>query len=270
MACENNRPLLIAYFDGELDLVRSLEIEEHLKSCPDCAAELERRRSLRTALRSGRLYQPAPSSLRQRVAASIGAQPGVLVTEAGTEKLKVAAMPARGRRWTVLEWAGAAAAIAFALFLGIRSISGVLSQRHGDLLAEEMIASHIRSLQPGHLYDVESTDQHTVKPWFDGRLDFSPPVRDLAAQGYPLAGGRLDYIGSRAVAALVYQRRKHIISVFAWPDGPNDAPLAQGAQKQETHDGYNLIEWRQGDMRLCAVSDVSADDLKQFVQLLQQ
>ena len=270
MACENNRLLLSAYFDGELDLVRSLEIEEHAKSCPDCAAELERQRSLRTALRSGGLYQAAPNSLRERVAAAVGAKSSESISPAQGSATKAAIIHVPARRWTAFEWIGIAAGIAIVLFLGIKSISDRQSARRGDLLAEEMVASHLRSLQPGHLYDVESTDQHTVKPWFDGKLDFSPPVRDLAAQGYPLAGGRLDYVGSRAVAALVYQRRKHIINVFVWPEGPDDTPLAQAAQKQETHDGYNLIEWRQGDMRLCAVSDVGVDDLKQFVQLLQQ
>ena len=270
MACGNNRLLLHAYFDGELDLVRSLEIEEHLKSCTACAEELQKQRSLRSALRSGGLYQSAPSSLRQRMAESARAESGEPMDVRHRAEMKAASMPARPRRWTTWEWIGVAAGVALVLFVGVKALSDWQGARHSDLLAEEMVASHIRSLQPGHLYDVESTDQHTVKPWFAGKVDFSPPVRDLAAQGYPLAGGRLDYIGSRAVAALVYQRRKHIINVFVWPESSGDRTLAQGSQERESHDGYNLIEWRQGDMHLCAVSDLGTDDLKQFVQLLQQ
>ena len=270
MACENNRLLLNAYFDGELDIVRSLEMEEHLKSCADCADELRKQRWLRSTLRSGNLYHPAPSSLRERVTALTGTASSESNAPGSNKAMKAAIMPAPPRRRTILEWVGAAAGIVLVFFLGIRALLDWQGTRRGDLMSEEVVAGHIRSLQPGHLYDVESTDQHTVKPWFDGKLDFSPPVRDLTAEGYPLLGGRLDYIGSRAVAALVYQRRKHIINVFAWPEGPDDAPLAQGAQKRESRDGYNLIEWRQGDMRLSAVSDIGAGDLKQFVQLFQQ
>jgi anti-sigma factor RsiW len=120
------------------------------------------------------------------------------------------------------------------------------------------------------LMDVVSTDQHTVKPWFDGKLDFSPPVRDLADQGFPLAGGRLDYIGRRNVAALVYQRRKHFINVFIWPESSGDVTHAPGFEERKSYDGYNIVSWRRGDMYLCAVSDVSADDLNEFVRLLNQ
>jgi anti-sigma factor RsiW len=174
------------------------------------------------------------------------------------------------RRRPVLEWLAVAASIAVVVFVGLRLVPGLRNERQTDLFTQEIVASHIRSLQPGHLYDVESTDQHTVKPWFDGKLDFSPPVRDMADQGFPLVGGRLDYIGSRAVAALVYQRRKHIINVFVWPESSGDAANAEGFERQETRNGYNLIEWRKGEMHFAAVSDVNTDDLKQFIQLLQK
>ena len=151
----------------------------------------------------------------------------------------------------------------------MKTIPGLLGTRQNDVVAQDVVASHILSLQPGHLYDVEPTDEHTVKPWFDGKLDFSPPVRDMAEQGFPLVGGRLDYIGHRAVAALVYQRRKHFINVFVWPENSGDITVAPGFQRQEFQEGYNLIEWRQGGRHFCAVLDVGGDDLKQFMQLLQ-
>ena len=170
----------------------------------------------------------------------------------------------------MLEWLAVAASIAVVVFVGLRLVPRPGNERQTDLFAQELVASHIRSLQPGHLYDVESTDQHTVKPWFDGKLDFSPPVRDMADQGFPLVGGRLDYIGDRAVAALVYQRRKHIINVFVWPESSGDVANAKEFERQEIRNGYNLIEWRATEMHFAAVSDVNPDDLKQFIQLLQK
>jgi anti-sigma factor RsiW len=170
----------------------------------------------------------------------------------------------RTARRPVLEWFAVAAAVVVALGLGIRIIPEVLSARQGDLVAEELVASHIRALQPGHLVDIVSTDQHTVKPWFDGKLDFAPPVSDLADQGYPLVGGRLDYVGGRNVAALVYQLQKHYINIFIWPDDGKQAKVPELISRQ----GYNVICRSNGDMRLCGVSDVSADDLCQFMQLL--
>jgi anti-sigma factor RsiW len=168
------------------------------------------------------------------------------------------------KRRPVLEWLAVAAAILITLGLGVRFVSGVLSARQGDLVAEELVASHIRSLQPGHLMDVVSTDQHTVKPWFDGKIDFAPPVRDLAEQGYPLIGGRLDYVGGRDVAALVYQVRKHYINVFIWPDDGKQGNRLESVSKQ----GYNVACMSSGSMRLCGVTDANAEDLRQFMQLL--
>jgi len=135
-----------------------------------------------------------------------------------------------------------------------------------DLIAEEIVASHIRSMQPGHLYDVESTDQHTVKPWFDGKLDFAPPVINLADQGFPLIGGRLDYVGHRNVAALVYQRQKHFINVFVWPEDSKPAKTPE----VQTIQGYNLVFWSHNGMYFCAASDLNLAELRQFAQLLER
>jgi anti-sigma factor RsiW len=129
-------------------------------------------------------------------------------------------------------------------------------------LTQELVASHIRALQPGHLEDVVSTDRHTVKPWFDGRLDFAPPVKDLAAQGFPLKGARLDYVGGRPVAALVYQRDKHIIDLYVWPL----AASPRGGKATGERDGYNVVNWTADGMTLWAVSDLEADQLRDFAR----
>jgi anti-sigma factor RsiW len=266
VACENNSLLLHAYSDGELDLVRSLELEEHLKTCAACAQELREQQALRKSIHSANLYHRAPEGLRERIVAATGN-----VAVGSREARRDVAIPIRlsPRRWAPVEWIAVAAAIVIVVAVGIRVVPGILHDRGGDLVAEELVASHIRSLQPGHLMDVVSTDQHTVKPWFDGKIDFAPPVRDLAEQGYPLVGGRLDYIGHRTVAALIYQRRKHYINLYVWPESRADEPLALGQETQRLLNGYNLIGWRTGEMHFCAVSDVSADDLRQFAQLLQ-
>jgi anti-sigma factor RsiW len=256
VACDDNALLLHAYSDGELDLVRSLEIEEHLKTCTSCAKELREQNIVREGIRSANLYLRAPEALRARIIASESPAHGP--SRAAVSGLRTV------KRRPVLEWFAVAAAILITLGLGVRFIPGVLTARQPDLVAEELVASHIRSLQPGHLMDVVSTDQHTVKPWFDGKIDFAPPVRDLAEQGYPLIGGRLDYVGGRDVAALVYQVRKHYINVFIWPDDGKQANRLESVSQQ----GYNVACRSNGGMRLCGVTDANAEDLRQFMQLL--
>jgi anti-sigma factor (TIGR02949 family) len=245
VACENNR-LLHAYLDGELDAVRNIEFEQHLQSCPECAQDLRDQQILRESLRASNLYEPAPQNLRARVRA-------VLPREIQ-------------RRPSGLEWLLAAAAIIIAVVFGAKVIPNVGGQKQADLLPQEIVASHIRSLQPGHLFDVQSTDKHTVKPWFDGKLDFAPPVIDLASQGFPLVGGRLDYLDHRDVAALVYQRQKHLINVFVWPGESKPS----GLPEMRTIQGYNLVFWWRDGMYFCAASDLNAAELNQFVQLLEQ
>ncbi|MFZ3329152.1 MAG: anti-sigma factor [Candidatus Acidiferrales bacterium] len=252
MACNDNQRLLHAYFDGELDLVRSIEFEDHLKSCPDCSRDFANQQALRNSLQAPSLYQRAPENLKTKIRAQI--------------PRKMQPQPVSTGRRTAIEWLAVAAAIVVAILLGAKVIPNVGSREQTDLLAEQIVASHIRSLQPGHLFDVQSTDQHTVKPWFDGKLDFAPPVTDLADKGFPLVGGRLDYLDQRDVAALVYQRQKHLINVFVWPGESKTTKAAE----VRTIRGYNLVFWQENGMNFCAVSDLNAAELEQFTQLLRR
>jgi anti-sigma factor RsiW len=166
-------------------------------------------------------------------------------------------------RW---RWAIAAASLLAAVIIIWSIASFATRQSPDDVLAQEVVASHVRSLMANHLTDVPSSDRHTVKPWFDGKLDFSPAVKDLSPQGFSLNGGRLDYIGNRPVAALVYQRRQHSINLFVWP--ATHAPAANG--KASERQGYNVIRWSNAGMTYWAVSDLNLAELQQFVQLLQE
>ena len=268
MACADKVLLLHAYVDGELDLVRSLEIEEHLKACPACTEELAGHRSLRSSLQSGDLYQRAPQALKDRIRPTAVGE-GAPAAAPVANKAGWVASTRPIRRRPIFEWLAIAAAILIAFEVGSRMVHGIASPRP-DLVAEEAVASHIRSLQPGHLMDIQSTDQHTVKPWFDGKLDFSPPVRDFSDQGFPLVGGRLDYLGNRNVAALVYQRRKHLVNVFVWPENSADVANSSSSETQRFVNGYNFLGWRYGTLHICAVSDVSVADLRQLKELLDQ
>ncbi|MGA8144306.1 MAG: anti-sigma factor [Candidatus Acidiferrales bacterium] len=264
MVCDDNARLLHGYLDGELDLVRSLEIEEHLKTCPDCAQELWSQQTLRKAFRSSSLYERAPDGLADRIRASMARENAATAQEniPNAEKTPGPVLTIKRAAWN---WLAVAAAIALLVVLSWRGLPGFGGRGNSDLLAQEIVSSHIRSLQPDHLFDVRSTDQHTVKPWFNGKLDFSPPVRDLAEDGYPLVGGRLDYVDHRAVAALVYQRQQHLINVFVWPEDKR----TDEALRSKSVDGYNMIFWERGGMYLCAVSDLNTGELQRFTQLLQ-
>ena len=258
MACSQTLALLHGYLDGELDAVRSAEFERHLENCSQCAAQLSAQESLRTALKSAQLYEKAPAGLAQKIGRQIDA----------AAKTTETPRPFWAAGW--LQWWRMTTALATAVIVASVAYLGVtklLAVRNGPQTAivAEAVDAHIRSLQPGHLADVISTDQHTVKPWFDGKLDYIPPVKDEAENGYPLMGGRLDALGGRSVAALVYGRRKHLINVFAWPASDNEA----GPRMQGSHTGYQWIYWQKGGLEFCAVSDVSEADLRELVELLQ-
>jgi anti-sigma factor RsiW len=246
MDCESQRGLLPAYVDGELDLVRQLEIEAHLSSCAACAQVAQDLREAKEAMREALPRYTMPPDLLKKIRATLPAEP---VTR--TAKRSVVVM-----LWPYL---GMAASLAAMLWVGF--IVGVNRGQTNSLVADA-IAGHARSLMVGHLLDVASTDQHTVKPWFAGKIDFAPPVVDLASGGFPLIGGRLDLLDHHPAAALVYQRRKHFINLFVWPD--DSAPLAEG---QSSSNGYQTVSWSHAGLNFLAISEIPAADLAGFVQL---
>lgn len=247
MSCELSRTHLHAYLDGELDSPAATAFEQHLASCTECSAGLAREQALRASIARSNLYERAPAGLQQRIRASLPA---------------IASEPARRAipwRWAIL----AAAALLFA-FLGWQLSSSVLHRSTQYAFANAILDAHLRSLQPGHLTDVESTDQHTVKPWFDGKIDFAPPVRDFAAAGFPLAGGRLDVVDGQTVAALVYGHRKHFVNVFVRKATDTKPWPGSGAAQ-----GYHWLAWEKDGLYFCAVSDAAPADLEQLKQLFQ-
>ena len=249
MICQEAHRLIHPYLDGELDLVRSLEIETHLKDCQTCAQAYNELRSLHSAVSDTALRFEPPAALRNRVRSALRDESEVT------------------NRSSRLSWRWMIPAVSFAVLVIIAWVLIALLSRPStsDLMAQEIVSSHVRSLMEKHLTDVPSSDQHTVKPWFDGRLDFSPPVKDLTSAGFSLVGGRLDYIGNRPVAALVYQHRQHYINVFVWPStGASDA-----SGRALVRQGYNLINWTNAGMNYWAISDLNLAELQEFVQLLQ-
>ena len=246
MNCEEAKKLIHAYVDRELDLTNSLEFERHLTDCDACSKEYASLQALRSVV--GSVYQKPSAQLQNRVMSAIR---------------KADKREARPRvvRW---RWIGVAASFALLVILSWGLFRVLSGPPPDEALAREVVSSHVRSLMANHLADVPSSDQHTVKPWFNGKLDFSPPVIDLADQGYPLAGGRLDYLNNKAVAALVYQRRMHFINLFIWPSTDE----RERAGPAETLNGYNVIHWYQANMSCWAVSDLNAEELKEFVRLL--
>lgn len=249
MDCTQVRAQLDAYDDGELDAAAAKRLEEHLTECPDCLQAEEQLSALRRAVRKHASYYPAPEALRERLASILESRDRPHWRRAVT------------MRWWQLGAVLSATATASVLCT-LLVLSGA-PPRGEEKLADELVASHVRSLMQDHLLDVASTDQHAVKPWFAGKLDYSPPVRDLSAAGFPLLGGRLDYVHDRPVAVLVYQRRQHRINVYVWPERGGALPRSHAM----TRNGYNAVGWVASGMVFWAVSDLNAAELAQLENL---
>jgi anti-sigma factor RsiW len=255
MNCKDTEQVIHAYLDGELDLVRSLAVEEHLKDCPLCAGAQRERQSLRSAMKSQSLYFEASKGLQNRIRRAVG--------QADQEEAKD---PVRPKVWKWI-WRRILTPVAATALVALIALPLALHYSSQNSLLDEIVSAHVRSLMSGtsHLTDVASSDQHTVKPWFTGKLPFSPTVSDFTAQGFPLLGGRMDYFQEHPVAALVYQRRKHLINLFIWPIDRERGARPDFAERH----GYNIIHWTQSGMTFWAVSDVSMSDLRDFAQLVQ-
>ena len=235
-ACVDQELLLGGLVDGELDAANTALVEAHVARCESCRDELERLQALRSLLRAEDVRYTAPEPFARRIASTP----------------ELAPKPANRNR--VLGWLAPGAVGALAASL---AVFGFLTPATTAAVDQELVSSHVRSLQPGHLTDVLTTNQHIVKPWFNGRIDFSPPVPELAPDGFPLAGGRLDSIDGKTVAAIVYKRRLHTVNVFVWPE-------EQGSERAFVKDGFAVREWSRNGLRFAAVSDIPAAELSEF------
>jgi anti-sigma factor RsiW len=249
--CQETQQLIHGYVDGELGLTKILEIDQHLQECAACAQAYTDLQAVRTAIKDGAPYFQAPPNLQKRI------------------RLYVQKASKPGHATPLGPWRLLAIAASLALVLiGGWGLVRVLSPRSDEpFVTRELLASHIRSqMLPEHRFDIASSNQHVVKPWFEGKLDFSPAVKDLTTRGFRLAGGRLDYLDNRPVAALVYYRREHLINLFIWPS----APGSEAAPGTLTRQGYQLIHWTQASMNYWAVSNLNEAELQEFVRLIRE
>jgi anti-sigma factor RsiW len=239
MTCEEAEVLLHALIDGELDAGHAREVEDHIAGCPRCATQLNAYRQMSKAVASADLRYTAPPALRRRI-------------EAALPQTRVP------NRRAVLRGFAMGSAVSAMAATGLVAI--VLRNDDQERIESEIVSAHLRSLQAGHLTDVISTDQHTVKPWFNGKLDVSPPVVDLTALGFTLIGGRLDYVDARPIGAIVYRRRAHVINLFV----AQTASSERRAAKMDTIQGFNIRRWSEQGLNYWAVSDLAADELAEF------
>src|SRR5207244_7614353 len=240
MTCDEAEALLHALIDGELDAGHTREVENHIAGCPRCAAALRDYRAMSKMIAEAGVHYTAPLALRQRIEAALP---------------RPQAAP---NRRAVLRGFAMGSAVSALAATGLVAI--VLRRDDVERIQSEVVSAHLRSLQAGHLTDVVSTDQHTVKPWFNGKLDVSPPVIDLTALGFTLIGGRLDYVDARSIGAVVYKRRAHVINLFV----AQTANTEHRAAKIETLQGFNIRCWRDRGLNFWAVSDLGADEITEF------
>jgi anti-sigma factor RsiW len=247
MNCPQIRVLIHAHHDGELDAANTSLVDQHLADCPHCFNLARNLGSLRTQLSDDALRFRAPANLRRQIRSAADSAARAERDSAGG-----------GRRWWRL---GQVAAVLMAAALGFH----FWASPSEDRLLSDVTSSHVRSLMADHLTDVKSSDQHTVKPWFDGKIDFAPPVKDLRDSGFPLVGGRLDYLAGRPVAALVYARQKHLINLFVWP---TNSSAAGSPPRTAERNGYHLVQWSNQNMIFWAVSDLNEKELMDFGRML--
>jgi anti-sigma factor RsiW len=249
MNCQEAQELIHGFVDSELGLVLNLQMERHMRECPGCAGTYERLRAMHTAVSDNALYFQPPAGLEDRLRARLR---------------KVSSL--EERVWTIPpSWRGIGIAAALVLCIAGTWQVAMTRQRSitSETIAQEVVASHVRSLMATHLTDVPSSDRHTVKPWFNGKLDFSPVVADFADRGFALDGGRLDYLNNRPVAALVYRRRQHVINLFTWPTSQPDMPI-----RTFDRQGYHTFSWTKHRLTYWAVSDLNPEELRQFADML--
>jgi len=270
MNCEEAKKLMDGYLDGELDPITSQTIEQHLRECDKCDQAYKAHALLIRSISDKTPYYKAPAGLRERIQSSLREEIAERSPRSVLRDIPSLFRSKQSERRAVLfgtqwNWLALAAAIVFAAIIAFNLVPRLQRPGADQLLATQLIASHVRSLMANHLTDVASSDQHTVKPWLDAKLDFAPAVVDLGSEGFPLLGGRLDYLDNRTVAALVYQRRKHFINVFTWPAESGTT----GTTKTMTRQGYQLLHWVDSDINYWAVSDVSEADLQAFKKVFE-
>jgi anti-sigma factor RsiW len=236
---------LDAFLDGQLEALRSSELEQHLNGCTHCSQRLSDDKAFRRILKSESWYFKAPASVEKNIRRSV-------------RQVAKSERP----RWFSVSWLKIAVPLAAAALV-IVLLNPRMRPSSEELLTQEVVSNHIRSLMVDHLADIPSSDQHTVKPWFNGKLDFSPPVSDLAKDGFILIGGRLEYLSNRPVAALVYQRDKHVINLFVWPS--EETTESNSAVK--TRQGYHVIDRANSGMQFWAISDLEENQLAEFIEL---
>src|SRR5258708_29101126 len=271
MTCDEAIKLVDGYLDGELDPITNQTIEQHLRECQKCDEAYKTHSALIRSIGNATPYFKAPAALREQIQSSLREEIAErsprsvsrdILSLFRSKPSERQAVPF-GTQWS---WLALAAAIVLAAIIASNLVPRLQRPGADQLLATQLIASHVRSLMVNHLTDVASSDQHTVKPWLDAKLDFAPAVADLGSEGFPLIGGRLDYLDNRPVAAVVYQRRKHFINLFVWPAAPD----ATRTPKTITRQGYQLLHWVDSDFNYWAVSDVNEKDLQGFKQLFEE
>src|SRR6184192_4538358 len=263
MTCDEAIKLMDGYLDGELDPITSQTIEQHLRECGRCDQAYKTQGSLIRAIGNATPYFKASAELRERIQSSLRKETTGDPVRNGVRGAQVLFHKREREPRSILSetpwnWLGLAAAIILAAVIVLNVVPRLQRPGADQFLATQLIASHVRSLMANHLTDVASSDQHTVKPWLDAKLDFAPAVVDLSPKGFPLIGGRLDYLDNRSVAALIYQRRKHFINFFVWPAGAD----AARSTKAMTREGYQLLHWKDSDFNYWAVPDVNSINLK--------